>query len=227
MAHRGASAERYENTLPAFELAIEHGADAIELDVRATRDGAAIALHDSTLDRTTDGTGRVRELTLAHVRALDAGAGAAVPTVAEVLDLARGRVKVMLEIKDAAALAPALRCVERGNVEHDVAVMAFSSSVLREARRRCPAVSRVRLSSNRVETAIRLRRPGEPALGAWHRMVDRDLVRRCHDRGRALLAWTADDERELRRLVGCGVDAVVTNRPNLLSRVLSGADPGH
>ncbi len=108
--HRGASAELPENTLAAFRRAIAHGAEGIELDVALTADGVAVVLHDSTVDRTTDGTGAVAELTLAEVRALDAGAGERVPTLDEVLSLAEGRAEVNIEIK-AADAAPAVAAV--------------------------------------------------------------------------------------------------------------------
>ncbi|WP_158609608.1 glycerophosphodiester phosphodiesterase [Cellulomonas triticagri] len=105
--HRGASFELPENTLAAFRRALEHGADGIELDVALTSDGVAVVLHDESVDRTTDGTGSVADLTLAQVRALDAGGGERVPTLDEVLALAAGRAEVNIEIK-AADAAPAV-----------------------------------------------------------------------------------------------------------------------
>jgi glycerophosphoryl diester phosphodiesterase len=108
--HRGASAELPENTLAAFRRALELGADGVELDVALTADGVAVVLHDSTVDRTTDGTGAVADLTLDLVRALDAGGGERVPTLDEVLALAAGRAEVNIEIK-AADAAPAVAAV--------------------------------------------------------------------------------------------------------------------
>lgn len=105
--HRGASAELPENTLAAFRRALEHGAEGIELDVALSADGVAVVLHDTTVDRTTDGSGAVADLTLAELRALDAGDGEPVPTLDEVLALAAGRAEVNIEIK-AADAAPAV-----------------------------------------------------------------------------------------------------------------------
>lgn len=107
IAHRGSSADRPENTLAAYRRAIEAGADAIEIDLRLTKDGHLVSLHDDTLDRTTDGSGPVESITLAEVRKLDAGAwfgpefkGERVPTFPEILKLARGRILVFLDLKD-------------------------------------------------------------------------------------------------------------------------------
>lgn len=112
--HRGASIERPENTLAAFELAFAHGAEGIELDVALSADGVPVVMHDRSIDRTTDGSGDVDQLTLEQLRAVDAGAGERIPTLDEVLALAaeQGRV-VNIEIKAADAAAAVLEVVRR------------------------------------------------------------------------------------------------------------------
>src|SRR5580700_9322409 len=109
IAHRGEHRAHPENTLPAFQAAIDGGADFFELDVRTTSDGRLVLMHDRTVDRTTNGTGRVREMTFDQIRALDAGAkfgpqfaGTAVPTFAEALNLAHGKIGVYVDCKDIA-----------------------------------------------------------------------------------------------------------------------------
>lgn len=216
VAHRGASEEAPENTLPAFERAIALSADAIEADVRLTADGHAVVLHDATLDRTTNASGRLRRISLEEVRRLDAGGGCRVPTVREVLELANGRVGVFLEIKDSAAVPATLEAISTAGMEQEVAIMAFSARTLQRARELGPGLVRVRLTRNRADTALSLSGGEEAALGARHRVLDERVVARCHRRGRPVLAWTADDERDLQRLVDMGVDAIVTNRPDRL-----------
>ena len=107
VAHRGASAGYPENTLAAYRAAIESGATALEVDVRTTKDGVLVSLHDKTLDRTTDGTGSIGDRTLGELRKLDAGAwfdpkfaGQRVPTLSEVLQLCRGKIDVLLDLKE-------------------------------------------------------------------------------------------------------------------------------
>lgn len=220
VAHRGASREAPENTLPAFERAIEASADAIEADVRVTADGHAVVLHDATLERTTEGRGRVGRLALAEVRALDAGGGARVPTVREVLDLARGRALVMLEIKVLAAVAPTIDAVTSAGMSERVALMAFSARSLRQARALAPQIPRVRLARNRAEATLALRSDPGSCLGARHRIVDAVLLERCLRAHRPVIAWTVDEERDLRRLIDLGVDALVTNEPRRLASLL-------
>src|ERR1700686_5360976 len=104
VSHRGEHLAHPENTLPAFQAAIEAGADYFELDVRTTSDGRLVLMHDRTVDRTTNGKGPVREMTLDQIRGLDAGAGAIPPTLEEALNLAHGRIGVYVDCKD---IAPA------------------------------------------------------------------------------------------------------------------------
>jgi glycerophosphoryl diester phosphodiesterase len=108
-AHRGASIECPENTLLAFRRALELGVDGIELDVHLSKDGVAVVIHDETVDRTTNGTGAVGELTLAALKELDAGRGEAIPTLAKVLDLVGDQLHVNIEIKTAVAAEAVLR----------------------------------------------------------------------------------------------------------------------
>src|ERR1700741_1620591 len=113
VAHRGASAERPENTLAAFELALEQGAAVIEADVRRTADGALLVLHDADLDRTTSGSGPLGQMGAEEARRLDAGGGPPIPTVAEVLELAGRRVRVNLDLKEIEVVEPAVRLVHQ------------------------------------------------------------------------------------------------------------------
>ncbi|GAA1954002.1 glycerophosphodiester phosphodiesterase [Microbacterium aquimaris] len=136
-AHRGASIERPENTLAAFAAAIAHGADGIELDVALSADGVPVVVHDDTVDRTTDGHGPVDGFTVAQLAALDAGAGEGVPTLAEVLALAEGRVEVNIEIKAPVAV-PAVVEVVTGFPDLAWIVSSFHWPALVEMRERAP-----------------------------------------------------------------------------------------
>ena len=100
VAHRGASGSYPENTLLAFRKAVEIGADEIELDLHSTKDGHLVVMHDGTVDRTTDGTGAIAEMTLSEIKALDAGKGERVPTWEEVLDLVQGKVGLNIHLKE-------------------------------------------------------------------------------------------------------------------------------
>ncbi|RLG46262.1 MAG: glycerophosphodiester phosphodiesterase, partial [Thermoproteota archaeon] len=112
VGHRGASAYEPENTVRSIRRAFEMGADAVEVDARVSKDGHVVIIHDETVDRTTNGTGLVSELSLEEIRALDAGKGEKIPTLQEVLEEIRGKGCLFLEIKVDEAAVPSLSLVE-------------------------------------------------------------------------------------------------------------------
>lgn len=242
-AHRGASAHAPENTLPAFELAVRQGAQGVELDVQRTADGTVVAIHDETVDRVSDGMGRVVDLTLAQLRSLDLrpatdhGADGAsgrdgtaypepvrVPTLAEVLDLlAPTGLRVNVELKNGLEPYPGL--------EEDVEAVVRASRLAGEAAERVVYSSfnhrsllRLRELGTRVPLGVlhveALVRPWEYAASfgarALHPMAAAVLpeeIEQAHAAGIAVHVWTVDDPQLVRRLAGWGVDAVITNQP--------------
>lgn len=235
-AHRGASADAPENTLPAFELAAEQGADGVELDVQLTRDGEVVVMHDETLDRTTDGSGWVADQSLDELRRLDASAGrpgfagTRVPTLAEVLTLARGAglvVNVELKNNEVAYVGLEERVLDEvaaAGMARRVVLSSFNHQSLRLLARLAPDVPRGALYSDPLfqpwEYAVRL---GVRALHPPLRVVRSRLVERCRGRALAVHAWTVDDVGDLRRVVALGVDAVITNHPARARRVVDAA----
>jgi glycerophosphoryl diester phosphodiesterase len=237
IAHRGASGSAPENTLPAFELAVRQGADAIELDVRLTRDGVPVVLHDATLDRTTDGRGPVGALTLAELRAADAGArfsldggrsypfrnGAArVPTLAEVL---RGfpEVPVLLEVKEPAAQAAvrqvvleeraAERCVLAS--EHHAALQLFRQPPFAVAASGGEIGALYRgVLLRRVPGAVSYRLLSVPERYRGLRVPTRGFVAAARRLGCPVHVWTVNDPVAAQRLWSLGVSGIVTNVPD-------------
>jgi glycerophosphoryl diester phosphodiesterase len=239
IAHRGASADRPENTLEAFRLALAQGADAFELDVRITRDGVPVLMHDPALDRTTDRTGLVRRLAAAEVRRADAGAGylapdgsrpwagrgIGVPTLAEVLE-EFPRVPILVEPKvpdrgsAIARVLLALRATER------CVVASFERGALRGFRRGPflvgadrPAVTWLWLSTR---LGVGIRRP----RGVFYAPPDRwrgrvevptvAFVAEARRHGIPVHVWTVDDPARARELWRRGVNGIITNRPGLM-----------
>jgi glycerophosphoryl diester phosphodiesterase len=244
IAHRGASGLAPENTLPAFELAVRQGADALELDVRLTRDGAAVVIHDATLERTTDRAGLVRAHTLADLRMADAGArfttdrgrtfpfrgtGVRIPTLAEVL-WAFPKVPVLVEVKEPEvqdAVRRVLlqedaadRCVPAS--EHGPALQAF-----REPPFACGACAgdiaqlywAVMFRRRLPETGYRLlsvpqRHRGLPIPTSRFVSAARSLGCPVH-------VWTVNDAATARRLWARGVAGIVTNLPQAVREARS------
>lgn len=227
VAHRGASAERPENTLPAFELAIAQGADVVECDVRRTADGVLLLLHDATVDRTTNGSGPLRDLTAAQARALDAGGGERMPELADVLALARGRVRVNVDLKEADIVDQALELVRVSGVEDGVTFISFLPEVwerLDELAPDSPVIHLVDSAAGLASLATRDfgGRLVATGVGAPHAIINEGIVDRMHRHGYGVFAWTVDDEDEMRRLIACDVNGIVTNRPAALAAVIRG-----
>ncbi len=236
IGHRGASALAPENTLPAFWLAVDLGADEVELDVVRCATGEPVVIHNETVDKTTDGTGSVRDKSLAELKELDAGLwfderfqGTRIPTLDEVLELVRGKLTVNIEIKGQSVRADGterivLESIRRHGMMNRVVVSSFNPWRLRRARSEATQLKIALIFS--PQNSIYLRRAwSAPVLNVdglhpFHSMIDERFVDRAHKRGKWVYAWTVDDPQTMRKLIRIGVDGIVTNNPGLLKGVL-------
>jgi len=228
-AHRGASAKAPENTLAAFQLAHEMGADGVELDVQLTADGHVVCIHDETLDRTTTGRGPVVERTLREVKTFDASDGRegftceAVPTLEEVLELvAPTGMTVNIELKNSIEPYPGieqavLKIVEASGMTERIIYSSFNHiSATRLAR----SSQRIRVgllfSDVLAEPWDYAQRLDMTALHPHWKYVSfvPETIERCHALGMAINVWTVDNPETVRRLADLGADAVITNRPD-------------
>jgi len=228
IAHRGASGELPENTLPAYELALRQGSDMIEIDLHTTRDGAIVITHDEDLED-LGGRGEVADATLEEIRRLDAGGGAAVPILEEVLDAFGGRIPFNLELKrgsqgeylgmEGVAVAEVAR---RGLLEQTL-FSSFFDPVLQALRRVSPEARIALLVSLRFpQGAIeRARSVGAEALNPEWSLVNQELVESAHSEGLAVYVYTVDDEDEMGRLLDMGVDGLFTNHPRRMRALLA------
>lgn len=214
-AHRGASAESAENTLPAFERAMELGAYGIELDVHLSADGVPVVIHDETVDRTTNGSGAVAGLTVADLRQLDAG-GAPVPTLAEVLDLIGDRLHVDIEVK-AGAAADAVLEETRQRPRLRYAMSSFDHDVLRYARKSSAEVELWPLTVGATDDALAAAAElASPCIAIYDRFVNADIVDYLRRQGRACWVWTVNDPERAATLVEWSVAGLCTDDPRAL-----------
>ncbi len=212
-AHRGASAEAPENTLGAFALALDLGADGVELDVRLTADGVPVVLHDGFLDRTTSGTGAVRDLSLADLRAVDAGNGQGLPTLAEVVDLIAGRAFLDVEIK-AAEAGPATLALLTGVDIDGWAISSFDWEVLRWLRTQSSQAGLWPLMHMVSPEALRFASDiSAPILAVHHDAVDAVMEAELGKRGLGLMVWTVNDRERAKELQRMGVRSLCTDDP--------------
>lgn len=235
-AHRGASHEAPENTIAAFLLAAELGADGIELDVQLSKDGEVAVIHDFSLESATDGHGPVRARTMAELQKLDAGswfdptfAGQQIPTLQQVVDAVGPRLLLNIELKTASLtdsnLARAVvRIVEENQLLDRVVISSFNHLALRKVRQLNPWIPIGLLYSPDIPLPLRrtwlrpLLRP--EALHPYYEMLDSKTVRWAKERGYRLHTWTVDDPGAMWQLMRLGVDLIITNRPDLLRQVL-------
>jgi glycerophosphoryl diester phosphodiesterase len=244
IAHRGGAGLRPEETLEAFDHAARLGADILDLDARATADGAIVCLHDATVDRTTDGSGPVAALTLAELRRLDAGyrwtqdggktfpyrgKGLQVPTLEEVLKRhARSRMVIEMKVRTPDFAKSLCRLARDAGMAQRVLVASFDHATLAAFRLACPEVA---TSMSQREAQVfwllaRLRLAAAASLDAVALQVPERfagvevlmpaLMKAARGRNLRVHAWTVNDDETMRRLIALGVDGVMTDRPDRL-----------
>jgi glycerophosphoryl diester phosphodiesterase len=220
IGHRGAPREHPENTLPSFARALELGADGIELDVHATRDGVVVVHHDpvpraAVADPRLAGR-PIAELTYEQLRAFNVTPGVAIPTLAEVLALVGEAAVVYVELKGTGIERQVLDVIQAGSAR--CAVHSFDHAAVARTRNLAPGLRRGLLFSRRpLDAALAMEAAG--ALDAWPEwpLVDEGFVASVRRIGGAVIAWTVNDVAAARRLASMGVDGICTDDLRLFS----------
>lgn len=238
IAHRGAKGEAPENTLAAFQLGMDQGCDAIELDIHLTSDRQVVVIHDATVERTTTGSGEVQAMTLAELKKLDAGswfseafAGEEIPTLAEVLELVPPKIMINIEMKGAPgktglvqALVELLR--EKQRID-SVVVSSFDYAALYELKKLEPGL-RIGLlyMKERLSPAdVKREAPVEIfSLHPHHEWITPEYVAEALEQGWILYPWTVNEEEQFREMLSAGVAGMITDYPGRLRRMLDHAE---
>ncbi len=213
-AHRGFAAVNPENTLTAVERAVDAGADAVEVDVRRCGTGELVVVHDETVDRVTDGTGRVADLSLSTLQSLDVlGTGAGVPSLSAVVATVPEDCLLNIELKET-GLAETVRAVV-ADTDSDVLVSSFETTALSEVA----AVSDLPRALLCQESALdRARQLDCRAIHPHESVCDREFVAAAHDAGLRVNAWTVRSQETARRLAEAGVDGLIADAPGYCGR---------
>lgn len=219
IGHRGAAGHAPENTLKSFNKAVELGADMVELDVHLCATGEPVVIHDDTVDRTTDGSGRVRDLSLDELKALDAGDGERVPTLVEVIDEMSGRVAINVELKG-------FGCVDRVNeiisgavgdglVSHDgLLVSSFHLGMLELMRALSDDVRLGVLVGDAPCMVLEFaQRVGAYSVNPYHRRMSLEFVSSAHGLGLKVYPWTVNESGDIARAKAMGVDGIISDYP--------------
>lgn len=247
IAHQGGDGLRPSNTMAAFEHAVALGVDVLEMDIHSTADDVLVVMHDSAVDRTTNGTGAIRDMTLAELKQLDAayhwpyegesfpyrGQGITVPTLEEVLT-AFPTMRMNIEIKQQSPsiVEPLCRLLEAHNMKERVLIASFHPVTMSEFRQACPGVA-----SSMVEPEIRrffalnlaflgalFQPPGEafqvPEYSGNLHVVTPRFVRGAHGQNIEVHVWTVNETADMQRLLDLGVDGIITDYPDRLLALL-------
>ncbi|NPV55852.1 MAG: glycerophosphodiester phosphodiesterase [Anaerolineae bacterium] len=235
-AHRGSSLYAPENTLPAFQRAVDDGADAVELDVKLTADQKVVVIHDQMIDRTTDGSGNVADMTLEELRQFDAGSwfsdqfhGIQIPTLEDVFGVVGREVYINIELTNYRtpndSLVPAVvELVKKHKMIENVMFSSFLPKNLYEAKQHLPEVLVAILALPGIKGILSRgyigRRAAPSVIHPYLTDVNAAFVKRQHSIGRRVNVWTVNMAEDIQRLFDMGVDGIFTDDPPLALRVL-------
>jgi len=219
VGHRGAKAYEPENTIRSFMKALELGVNAVELDVRRTKDGEIVVIHDAEVDRTTNGKGLVSELTLSEIKQLSTDKGEKIPTLEEALNFLDRKVKILIEIKEVGIEEKVLDIVRRKGLEDNVIIISFHEETLRK----------IRELSDKVETGLIYVKHKDPIGAALslkaqyllplYRFIHSAFIKKAHERGLRIIAWTINTVEEAQEYVNKGVDGIASDKPDILRMI--------
>lgn len=232
VAHRGATGYGPENTIASFNLAVDMKADYIEIDVQRSKDGELVVIHDTTVDRTTDGMGNVGDLTFEQLRSLDAGSwkgeqfvGESIPTFEEILDRYHGKIGILIELK-APELYPGIEeqvseALKARNLDkpqnEKIIIQSFNFESMKKVNQLLPKVPIGVLTSNRSDTTLEALQEFS-TYADWfnpsYGIVTEELVNQVHSLGMQIGSWTVRSQEAADLLFEMGVDAIISDYPD-------------
>jgi glycerophosphoryl diester phosphodiesterase len=248
IAHQGGEQLRPSNTMPAFEHAVQLGVDVLEMDIHQTKDGILVLMHDDTVDRTTNGSGAIKDMTLAEIKELDAGyywtndegqtypyrgQGITVPTMEEIFE-AFPHMPMNIEIKQdsPSIVEPFCDLIHEYGMADQVLIPSFHPDTMNEFREKCPGIAtsmaepeiRLFFGLNKVGLGSLFTPPGQafqvPEESGGLQIITPRFVEGAQNRNIAVHVWTINDPDEMKRFIEMDVDGIITDRPDLLLEIL-------
>ncbi|MFX0042367.1 MAG: glycerophosphodiester phosphodiesterase [Candidatus Hodarchaeota archaeon] len=231
IAHRGASNLATENTLNAFQKAIKLGADYIEFDVHQLKDGKIVIMHDANTFRMTGQKRTLKEITYEELKRLEIGDGERIPTLHELINIAKGKIALNCEVKARGLAEILVRIFQQADIIESTIISSFKNDILLkiqniEPRVRLAALRPIRMQwikslifpKKILKTAVK---NGFYAVGPKHIFVNRKFIDRAHHHGIKVFTWTVDSEKKIRKLIKIGVDGIITNNISNMKKILN------
>ena len=224
VGHRGIDKLAPENTIKSFKKAIKLGVNAVECDIHCTADQELVVIHDTTADRTTNGTGNISEMQLTHILELATATGEKIPRFDQVLDTIKGKCKLICELKGTGTEIAA-DIVENFGLMDQVTFISSSVSRLKNVFKKFPSaqISPIFSKSSEIDL-IKLKLIGAKSLDIYHKIVTQQIANKIHSAGFFLRVWTPNTVTDFERLIKIGVEAITTDRADLLLNYLNNCE---
>ena len=216
IAHRGASEYEPENTFSSFDKAVELGAQMMEFDVRLSLDNKLVVMHDSKVNRTTNGKGKVRDKTTQELLTLDAGNGNHIPLVEDIFKKYSKKIKFVIELKDYNTEEPVLDLIEKYGMIEDIYVVSFSKRILRKIKYLEPKIITGLIKVLPTNIKKDCEYCGADVIAVLRYFINKKLVESTKRDNLHLFAWTVNDPVQCSKFKKLGLTGIVTNKPDLL-----------
>jgi len=216
IGHRGARAYEPENTLRSFKKALEIGVDAVEFDVRKTKDNQLVVIHDADVKRTTNGKGLVSELTLKEIKDYSTEKGEKIPTLKETLEFLGKKVKIVIELKETGVENQVLSMVHENELQKNVIIVSFIEEALRTVRELDKEVETGLIyvkHKNPVKAGLEVK---ASYLLPLYRFTHTANVQKAHENGLKVIVWTVNKPEEVAKYAKKGVDGIASDKPDIL-----------
>ena len=219
IGHRGSRDEYPENTILGIKKAIENKVDGVEIDIHLTKDNQLAVIHDDSVDRTTNGNGKIEDLTLEQIKKLDAGNGEKVPTLQEVIDVIKqSNVELFIEIKCQDAEEKVANAIEKNQIFELVIVKSFDHRVIKKVKAINSKIKTACLIVGLPIHAYKILEDADAdALSINLNTVDKELIEECHKHNKKVFIWNIDDKEELKKYLDMKPDYIGTNLPSKIT----------
>jgi len=219
--HRGSPFKAPENTVSSVKKAIAEGADAVEIDVHKTKDNQIVVIHDDKVDRTTNGKGYIKDFTLSELKKLKINNNEKIPLLQEIINITKGKAKLIIEIKVKNIEKDVVKLVENNNLVNNIYLISFHHKIVKNIKKINKKIKTgVLFVGNPINVSELAKNAEADALFIGYEHVDKDLVKDVHKNNLKVFVWNIDTIEDLKEILSLNIDGIGTNKPKLLVNYL-------